>query len=52
MVSREPGVEEKQVLKAVVALLKHVQAQRQKQAELFEDDELLYLVRDLCETVQ
>ncbi|KAK9794666.1 hypothetical protein WJX73_004162 [Symbiochloris irregularis] len=48
MVSREPKVDEKQVLKAVVALLKHIESQRQRQAGLFEEDELLYLVLSLA----
>ena len=44
MVSREPKIDQQQVQKAVVALLKHIEAQKSKQNDLFEDEELLYLV--------
>ena len=44
MVAREPVVDEQQILKAVTALLKHIEAQQQKHNELFDDEELLYLV--------
>ena len=44
MVLREPTVEAHQVQKAVTALLKHVQTQQRKQSDLFDEDELLYLV--------
>ena len=40
-----PGLDEAQLKRAVQALLKHVAKQHEGAKELFDDDELLYLVR-------
>jgi hypothetical protein len=40
-----PGLDEAQLKRAVTALLKHVAKQHEGAKELFDDDELLYLVR-------
>ncbi len=42
-----PGLSEDQLRRAVKALLKHIEKQHAGAKELFEDDELLYLVRNL-----
>ena len=42
-----PGVQTEQILKAVKALLKHVEKQKAKVNELIEEDVLIYLVRAL-----
>jgi len=41
------GVQTEQILKAVKALLKHIEKQKAKANELIEEDVLIYLVRDL-----
>ena len=45
MVVATPGLNEEQLTKAVRALLKHVAKQHAGAKELFEEDELLHLVR-------
>ena len=42
------GVQTEQVLKAVKALLKHVEKQNAAANKLIEEDELIYLVRACC----
>ena len=42
-----PGVQTEQILKAVKALLKHIEKQKAKANELIEEDVLIYLVRAL-----
>ena len=39
-----PGVDQAQILKAVQALLKHIEKQKKQANELIEDEELIYLV--------
>ena len=38
------GVDQAQILKAVQALLKHIEKQKRQTNELIEEDELIYLV--------
>lgn len=45
MATKTPGLDEKQVSKAVTALLKFAGKQKAEKKELFEEDDLLYLVR-------
>ena len=42
------GVQTEQILKAVKALLKHIEKQNAKANSLIEEDELIYLVRACC----
>ncbi len=42
------GVQTEQILKAVKALLKHIEKQNAKANSLIEEDELIYLVRVCC----
>ena len=42
------GVQPEQILKAVKALLKHIEKQNAKSNSLIEEDELIYLVRFWC----
>lgn len=51
MVVATPGLSEEQLKKAVRALLKHVAKQHAGAKELFEEDELLHLVRDTAQAV-
>ena len=39
-----PGVQRAQILKAVQALLKHIEKQKKRANELIEEEELIYLV--------
>ena len=41
------GVRAEQIMKAVKALLKHIEKQKAKANELIEEDELIFLVRHL-----
>ncbi len=50
MVVATPGLSEEQLKKAVRALLKHVAKQHAGPKELFEEDELLHLVRGCLQT--
>lgn len=43
--SKTPGLKRDQVQKAVTALLKYVDSQKQGSKDLLEDEEYLYLVR-------
>ena len=51
MVVATPGLSEEQLKKAVRALLKHVAKQHAGAKELFEEDELLHLVRNCAQAV-
>ncbi len=42
-----PGVRTERILKAVRALLKHIEKQKAKANDLIEEDELIFLVRNL-----
>jgi hypothetical protein len=44
-----PGVRAEQILKAVKALLKHIEKQKAKANELIEEDQLIFLVRHLID---
>ena len=44
-----PGLRAEQILKAVKALLKHIEKQKAKANELIEEDELIFLVGHLVD---
>lgn len=46
------GVQSEQILKAVKALLKHIEKQREKANDLIEEDELIFLVSDCAELLR
>lgn len=44
MIQREPKIDRQQVHRAAVALLKHIAAQQARKSDLFDEDEIIYLV--------
>lgn len=44
MTQREPKIDRQQVHRAAVALLKHIAAQQARKSDLFDEDEIIYLV--------
>ena len=48
MADKLVGLSEEQLKKAITALLKFVGRQKEESSSLFDEDELLYLVRDAC----